>query len=454
MFKTDQEYAYFQRFRTCTVSQLTGLRRSELWSKIVLQTTEAEPAVLHAAIAVGVLDFKAVDNKSTDADRIRQRFAFSEYHKAIVGLRRSLAEQTCDIRTKLVSCLLFACFEAYHGNDQTARLQLFAGIEMLEDYSKRRKQLASTSSHLLPPTVDEELASTFTLLEIQACSWGDPRSPELHLERFQSCREAVENPPTKFETIKQAAFYSSTNMLRGVHLRFSHQIPDFESNGNIPTFIGLGPCPPGPVADELDDVLAACQQYSEAGKFLYTKAVESNIPHVLLRAKFWRLQLLCSFLWNAVGAPNIESYYRKYTEHLEEVMSLSRALADAVSGEVFSFDMVVILPLMVVGWCYRHRAVRREVIRRLGGMKRKEMLWDATLVGKMLEWIAEIEEEGLTDEEYVPEDAVATMTGLLVDGDGKSALIKCRQRVRGTVLDTVLKETTIDWSGGRRTSHS
>jgi hypothetical protein len=57
-----------------------------------------------------------------------------------VGIRKMLSAKDCDIRTRRIVCILFACFEAYHGNYETAQTQIFAEIEMMEEHEKSRKE--------------------------------------------------------------------------------------------------------------------------------------------------------------------------------------------------------------------------------------------------------------------------------------------------------------------------
>jgi hypothetical protein len=104
------------------VGSLTGVRGSELWIRVVLQAAEAESCIRHTAIAVGALDFKSPDDGDVDFDIARREFAYSEYHNAIVGLRRILIlkdfAKDFAIGIELISYILLACFEAYYGNNE------------------------------------------------------------------------------------------------------------------------------------------------------------------------------------------------------------------------------------------------------------------------------------------------------------------------------------------------
>ena len=67
-----------------------------------------------AVIAIGCLNWKewAPENED-EIPKMQREFAYDEYAKAITGLRKSIAEGSCDLRTKMISCILFATFGMY-----------------------------------------------------------------------------------------------------------------------------------------------------------------------------------------------------------------------------------------------------------------------------------------------------------------------------------------------------
>jgi hypothetical protein len=123
MFRNDQEYRYFKVFSTQTASQLTGLFASNLWNRLVLQVCEHNSSVRHAVIALGALDpqkWKDLISLKSWEESKRREFAYNEYSKAIIEMRKTIAEKTLDLRTRLIASLLFICFEVYHCNKVSA----------------------------------------------------------------------------------------------------------------------------------------------------------------------------------------------------------------------------------------------------------------------------------------------------------------------------------------------
>ena len=441
-----EEWTYFQRFCSYTVDRLRNIQESEFWSRVVLQATQAEPSIRHAATAIGALDLKGFASPSDEvAFKFRRQFAYKEYQKAIVGVRKTLAAKDCDIRTKLIATILFACFEAYHGNNETASAQIFSGIEMMEDYTKKRKVPAPNTPS--GPPVEFELVQAMANLEIQASAWGDMRPGKLHLERMHNCAKVVESSmPSEFSDVNEAGLLLALNMLRGIHLRFSQtNSADLPQGIVVFPFLGVDSCTTEPAVHELNRVLASFKAWGAAFEPLYRKSRSPAGEVNFETATLLRLHYLGCTTWNASGFPSIDMYYRRYTKELKEMFALSKVLLDMSEAQSFSLDMRFVLPLAVVGLNYRHRELRREIIKILVPMHRREGIWDASMMGKIMQFQAEIEEEGLTDEEYVPEDMMSTITELKVDESLRTVLVTCSVSVRGCPGETVMKSIELAW---------
>jgi len=62
-----------------------------------------------------------------------------------------------------------------------------------------------------------------------------------------------------------------------------------------------------------------------------------------------------------------------------------------------------------------------------------------------MEWMVEIEEEGLGDEEYVPEHKATRLVQLEIDEGRKSALVGFSQGAEGSKGGAVLRVKTVYW---------
>lgn len=378
----------------------------------------------------------------------RLEFAYREYGKAISCLKAAIAQKKLSIRTSLLTSLLFICFETYHGNSDSASAQVYAGLEVMDQYSRQRKLEVVKPNTLIPPPIDDDIVEMFSMLEIQATSWGDKRRSSLHLQRKQDCEAAIGKFPREFKDQRHASRTLNLIGLRGIHLRLSEGnkgiVPSSEESTRA-AIITLGPLVSEPQHAELRSVLSMFRQWAIAYE-PYLRSVRGSGSNKERKdgASMLYMHYLAMSLWVAPGAPTLDSYYRCHTKELQELVSLSKAMS-IENQDFFSLEFRIVMPLQVVALNYRHRTLRREALTIFSSVPRREGMWDATMVTKVLEWISAIEEEGLGDEEYVPEDGIATMTALKVDAENRSAYVQCIQGVRGCQGQTILKENTVYW---------
>jgi Fungal specific transcription factor domain len=116
----DQERRSFDFFRQRTVPQLSGAFDSdEFWQRLLLQATHHEPAIRHAAVALGALHerFETSDDTTNLTFKLNEKkthdvFALQQYSKAIKALlepNEAQGKQAADVA--LMTCVLFIYFE-------------------------------------------------------------------------------------------------------------------------------------------------------------------------------------------------------------------------------------------------------------------------------------------------------------------------------------------------------
>ncbi|MAD81638.1 MAG: hypothetical protein CL912_01630 [Deltaproteobacteria bacterium] len=320
----------------------------------------------------------------------------------------------------------------------------------MEAYSKKRRLVGTKPNTPVPPPIDSDITEMFSMLEIQATFWGgDRRSSALHLERMRDCEIAVGEIPKEFKDIRDAWRMVFPILLRAIHLRLA------QSNAGTPLssdaklshapMITLAPVAGDAQHAELRSVLSQFRQWASAFEpFLRRTKNPLVSTDVLKNVMTLYIYYLAAFMWAASGSANRADYYRCYTKELCELVRVCKMMSD-VNDEYFSLDIRIVMPLQVVAMNFRHRALRKEIIGIYSQLPRREGMWDAAMVIKVLSWITEIEEVGLVDEEYVPEDCVATVTGLKVDAENRTAVIQCLQGVRGCPGQTIPKENTVYW---------
>jgi hypothetical protein len=102
--ESNRSFACFVQ-RTCP--QLSGFFGCEFWERLVLQAAYHEPAIRHAAIAIGALHQQLDQHSNT-----RKTFALEQYNLAIRDLLLPLSQgEKSGVDICLIACVLFTCFE-------------------------------------------------------------------------------------------------------------------------------------------------------------------------------------------------------------------------------------------------------------------------------------------------------------------------------------------------------
>ena len=133
MFDNEQEFRSFRKFSQEMSRQLAGYFESGLWSRLVLQASEASPAVRHAVVAIGALNFKTWATNSSVVERRRREFAYHQYSLAIRKMKEAAASGLTDRRSTLMISILFLCFEIFHGNNDAAVAQVHSIMRLVDE---------------------------------------------------------------------------------------------------------------------------------------------------------------------------------------------------------------------------------------------------------------------------------------------------------------------------------
>jgi hypothetical protein len=140
------------------------------------------------------------------------------------------------------------------------------------------------------------------------------------------------------------------------------------------------------------------------------------------------------------------------TKEPREILSLAKEFLHSVrakgEGPEFSFDMRVIVMLHTVGFVFRHRKLRREAIDILIDRPWREGLWDSWVTGLGMQFIADLEDEGLPSEdelEHIPEERVVADVKMTHDDVARRTTVSCVQPVLGIEGKFILRKKAIPW---------
>jgi len=198
---SEEESIGFDFFRSKTAVEIQGCFQTTLWQSLVLQITQHEHSVLHAAIAVGCAHRKFAGRNgsslATDVYDQRQFFGLKQYLKAISSLRSRIhdLEDLDSSRIALVTCLLFICHEMFRGERVGAVSHLTTGLRILASRTTSRS-LADPSTLTLrhdSEDIHDQLVSIFARLDYDSTMFGQ-RSPHFSLSPTQETTNEALHP--------------------------------------------------------------------------------------------------------------------------------------------------------------------------------------------------------------------------------------------------------------------
>ncbi|KAE9373550.1 hypothetical protein N431DRAFT_504193 [Stipitochalara longipes BDJ] len=439
LFKNDNESA----------AQLSGYFESDFWHRRILQACETNSSIRHAVIAIGALDLATwkVPAKSPE-ERLRRQFAYHEYSIAIREMRNKISEGKFDLRTKLIAISLFICFEIYHGNSDAAVSQIQTGSVMIEEQCRKWNKDNVTSKP--PSSIDNQLLENFTELEIQAVAHSGYKMNVQQKHRLVCRQNILECMPNTFSTLDQARATLHLLTIRQVHRTVELGGTGPHRGCTIPAHpVVTGSDLSKSAREELNKRFTEYKNWEAASKHLFIQARNSRDDRLVKCAIITRLTYLTSYLSMYSRMLGFRENYYNQTHLLAEIITLVQKLSaseKADSNLGFSMNMNLIVPLSFVAWRYRHRALRQEAIKLLLASPRREGLWDGVFIARASQWMAEIEEEGLGSEEYVPHELARTVEATDVDVFARTATLKALlNRKTSPGKQMVIKESKIKW---------
>jgi hypothetical protein len=417
IFDTEDEHRYFKFFSDRTVAHIAGCYNPLLWNQSVLQACEGERSILYAAIAIGALDLFFRTGRShveldptipNDDAAAHYRFSLQQMNKAIKQMRETVQKKQ-DLRTTLLASILIIAFEIYHGNHESALDQIRSSVQLLEDWTAPYNCTLDTAAlSPSPHTVEDDLVHAFYRLEIEGMVYIDKLPVQCHLSRKDDRASTVEKMPFAFSTISEAQIFGKILMRRVIHFLIVAWTYDPETVQEPDKSLY--------VLDKIrcratEESLAERERYRDelarwykAFTPLLSRATASPEARDRYSAICLQVHYLCTCIAiDCLFRPS-EMFFDTLKPQLIEVLTLTKILLDHEDDSFFVFDSQVILPLEIVARKCRDPGVRREAIRLMEGVKRREGFMDSLVLARVCRWLVGIEEEGMLGR-FIPEEA-------------------------------------------------
>ncbi|OJJ96627.1 hypothetical protein ASPACDRAFT_1859300 [Aspergillus aculeatus ATCC 16872] len=420
---SDQERRSFQFFIAKTAPQLAGDFECVFWERLLLQSAHHEPAIRHVTIALGSLHERLERDSGTSyragIQIMHDPFALRQYLCAMRYLMPTPGgSQPLDVC--LMSCILFACFEAMRGQYGSAITHITSGLKILDELRANPFDKSTALSRGRMPYVPiDVVCGLFTRLQAQIIVTVHRMSaarcnlwPELviDLDRpivFHSLADAR-------ETLEIYTYY-----YRQRNMGLQHERTKAEQHSPFPKSIKL--------VNGLNHAAVALRDVSISLLGRWSTALDDFLRErsapltdrerrglaVLQLRKIDCLISLDIFepAGQAEAGDNVD--WDKYCAFFEEMVTLGESIvgfspisspfhpSDAVSSsplptpKTFSLDLGIIAAMFNVAVRCRDPHIRRRAVRVLRASAVQEGVWNSAVVAAIADKWIEIEEEGL-----------------------------------------------------------
>lgn len=258
LFESELELRYFRLFSDRIATEICRYFNPDAWSRMILQACMHEASIRHAAVAIGALGkayemvnegrcptngdtpmlklerlpapgtttesrtrLGSTSDGPTNESLLHHRHALEQYDKAIKRMRNYISSGNQNLRTTLIICIIIICFEAIHGNHESAAGQLQSGLALIQDWvAKQNRSLQRHPqgfSSPAPDVIEDFLVQSFGRMEIQSMSVFDPRPVEAHSVLRHEGRETIKAMPAQFASIEEARIYLDLITRRVLH---------------------------------------------------------------------------------------------------------------------------------------------------------------------------------------------------------------------------------------------
>lgn len=348
-------------------------------------------------------------------------------------MRNAASQTDQDLATVLITCLVIICFEAFHGNNNSALSQLGIGLKMIEQAVKADGNHVSCGvSSPSIPCVDDELIRAFIRLDMQSL-YNQGIDSTIFREYFVFLD--LTSMPARFRDFKEAGNYCDLIMMQWMHF-MDLTIKGGQSNCvplDLPTLSSQGK--PSPFEERGAYYLGILQRWQAAFEPLLQdwRCLPGEADS--LAAKLLELHSLnIRLYYQSLPANDTPPKSRDSMPLFRRMIALSRLIlgnpTDTKNQGVFTFVPQVIIPLFMVGYSCPHLPTRREAVELLLSTRRRECLWDSTMAGQIVQWVMGIEGEYL-EGDYVPDHMRMLKLTLTHDLISRTANVKGLMPING-----------------------
>ncbi|KAK1055264.1 hypothetical protein LTR12_015276 [Friedmanniomyces endolithicus] len=374
-----REKRYFQFFRQRTVESTNSLVGFTFWSRLVLQIVHAEPAIKHAALALGALHqyLELPDEDPTRVDHLA--FTEEQHRKALTAAKMLVASATPeDLDRVLAACVLFICYEGIRGDYAASRVHMESGRSIVKNNRERLRQ-SSRRNDLV------EIQYALARLDLSALTFQDTSAPmTLSVDEYYQIQPST-IPDMEFNTFAEA-HASLTDLARLVLIA---DIPSSDSitgasNWNMDVY-----------NTERAKCVILVRRWKTNFEDLLCCHLDAAPP---LSINMLRMMHATTSIIIAAGEFGPDTRWDEHYDGFVEIVDLAELIVAELcqSGcqSYFSVEQGYIDGSFLVATRCRDPVVRRRAIEVLRRLPRQEGIWQSAGAAAVAQCWMEVEEEG------------------------------------------------------------
>lgn len=413
-----QERRTFHRFIYCTVPAFTGGSETGFWTKLVLKVGHDEPVVRNAIIALGTLheDYQDRCGKYSPQliDDQSYRYALKLYGGALRDLNQRLNEPSkTNAKLAIIASILFACFEVLRRNNMAAVIHYQQGMRelirqmnlpdsddtSLASYSPQQQSSSRATFREIPQNELDELLRVFARYDIQACTFSkeiaEPLSTHVSLPRVVPTNLTLSQVRNHLDNLLVAVYQLVKSDWRMYRYWKADLVPlDWRAQREEAIEI-------------FDAWMAALENFFQAQA---PRLSHSDIKSLLgLRLQIKTAVIMLKMCIDCGPESTFDDFVDDFEDMVSKVeqMTVALKMPETRPLEVeltpFTMELGIIHPLFFIACKCRDWDIRRRAIAQL---KRagKEGVWEGPIMAVLSQRIMELEEEGLSPGQVVPEE--------------------------------------------------
>jgi hypothetical protein len=398
----------FEFFQLRTAQEMCQAFDFGFWRSLVLQLSQSEPAVLHAAVALGTLhETEEALGMPVSKDRVsdsRHRFAVSQYNTSIKLLtelanKRDVSSSSSSSKaiissssdeerikvTVLATCLIFVHIDLLRGYHQNAVVHIRSALDILDE-----------DNGVIPADIKTMMKTAFCRLDIQSVHF-DSESPVARPTGSLAhggcpCTsapfETVAEGKERYDILIYHSFRLMRKRERSACMHRKDQSEDETTKFQTHTLARMH-----------DEFIAHCREVALDPKTMTSAEDRRAILLLQMHALLTRIFVsVCPFHdGEAAFAGHLRGFQQIVILANTYISSLSPSEGRRGSGlPSLSTDWGVILPLSSTVMKCRDETVRTVALALLESCNHREGFWDAALAAKVCREVVELENSDST----------------------------------------------------------